>query len=149
MIGEIWRPLMMTRHAWTGAAALFLTLAACNGPAQPAATPSAESFRTESFEVRVGEAIEKVNGATVTNAFFREAKIRPMLGRMFLDEDYQAVGTPVVVIAASLWQRQFGGNPAAIGKTLSVNQRQCTIVGIMPKTFRFPTDAELWMPQKR
>jgi putative ABC transport system permease protein len=140
----------MTRHAWIGAAALCLILAACNGPAQPAAsTPSADSFRAEPFEVRVGEAIEKVNGATVTNAFFREAKIQPMLGRMFLDEEYQVAGAPAVVIAASLWQRQFGGDPALIGRTLSVNQRQCTIVGILPKTFQFPTGAELWMPQNR
>jgi hypothetical protein len=127
---------MMTRHAWIAAAALCLTLAACNGPAQRAAsTPSADSFRVETFEVRVGEGGEKVNGATVTNAFFRDAKIQPMLGRIFLDEEYQAVGTPVVLIAASLWQRQFGGDPALIGRTLSVNQRQCTVVGILPKTF--------------
>src|SRR5260370_23597250 len=121
---------MMTRHAWIGAAALCLTLAACNGPAEPAAsTPSTDSFRTEPFDVRVGEAIEKVNGASVMNAFFREAKVLPMLGRVFLDEEYQVPGTPVVVIAASLCQWQFGGDPALIGKTLSVNQRQCTIVG--------------------
>ena len=141
---------MVTRHAWTGAAALCLTLAACHGPTEPAAsTPSADSFRAEPFDVRVGEAIEKVNGASVTNAFFREAKVLPMLGRVFLDEEYQVAGTPVVMIGASLWQRQFGGDPALIGKTLSVNQRQCTIVGILPKTFQFPTGAELWMPQNR
>ena len=141
---------MMTRHSWIGAAALCLTLAACNGPAEPAAsTPSADSFRAEPFEVPVGETIEKVNGASVTNAFFREAKVLPMLGRVFLDEEYQVAGAPVVVIAASLWRRQFGGDPALIGKTLGVNQRQCTIVGILPKTFQFPTGAELWMPQNR
>ena len=72
-----------------------------------------------------------------------------MLGRVFRDEEYQVAGAPAVVIAASLWQRQFGGDPALIGKTLSVNQRQCTIVGILPKTFQFPTGAELWMPQNR
>jgi putative ABC transport system permease protein len=141
---------MMTRHAWIGAAVLCLTLAACNGPAKPAASiPSADSFRAEPFEVRVGEAIERVNGALVTNAFFREAKVQPLLGRVFLDEEYQVAAVPVVVIAASLWQRQFGGDRAIIGKTLSVNQQRCTIVGILPKTFQFPTGAELWMPQNR
>jgi len=118
---------MMTRHPWMGAAALCLTLAACNGPAErPAASPSADSFRAERFEVRIGEALEKVNGASVTNAFFREAKVLPMLGRVFLDEEYRVAGTSAVVIAASLWQRQFAGDPALIGKTLNVNQRQCT-----------------------
>jgi hypothetical protein len=46
-----------------------------------------DSFRAELFEVRVGEAIEKVNGASVTNAFFREAKVLPLFGRLFLDEE--------------------------------------------------------------
>jgi hypothetical protein len=68
---KIRRPVMMTRHPWMGAGALCLTLAACNGPAEPtAATPTADSFRAERFEVRVGEAVEKVNGASVTNTFF-------------------------------------------------------------------------------
>ena len=142
---------MMTRHGWIGvAAALCLALPACNGPGEPAAsTPSANSFRAESFDVRIGEATVRVSGASVTKAFFREAKVLPMLGRLFLDEEYQAAGTPVVVIAASFWQRQFGGDPQLIGKTLSVNQRQCTVAGILPKTFQFPTGAELWMPQNR
>jgi hypothetical protein len=90
-----------------------------------------------------------VNGASVTNTFFREAKVLPMLGRVFLDKEYQVAGTPVVVIAASLWKRQFGGDPALIGRTLSVNQRQYTIVGILPTAFQFPTGAELWLPQNR
>jgi putative ABC transport system permease protein len=85
----------------------------------------------------------------VTNAFFREAKVLPLLGRLFLDEEYRAASPRVVVIATSLWQRRFGGDPALIGKTLSVNERQYTVVGILPETFQFPTGAELWMPQNR
>ena len=139
---------MMTRHASVGATALCLALAACNGPAESAATtPSPDSFRAEAFEVRVGDAIEKVSGASVTNAFFRETKVLPMLGRVFIDEEYQVADARVVVIAASLWQRQFGGDPALIGRTLNVNNRQCTIVGILPKTFNFPAGAEVWMPR--
>jgi hypothetical protein len=70
-----------------------------------------------------------------------------MVGRLFLDQEYQTEGAHVVVIAASLWQRRFGGDPAVIGKTLSVNEQQRTIVGIMPKAFQFPIGAELWIPQ--
>jgi hypothetical protein len=109
--------------------------------------PLRTAFAPSPFEIRVGEAIDKVKGASVTSAFFREAKVLPLLGRLFLDEEYQIASARVVVIAASLWQRQFGGDPALIGKALRVNQQQCTIVGILPKTFQFPTSAELWMPQ--
>ena len=140
---------MRHRAYWIGAAALCLTLAACQGPTELASTPSTDSFRAGSFDVRVGEAIEKVNGVSVTSTFFREAKVLPMVGRLFLDEEYQTEGAHVVVIAASLWQRRFGGDPSVIGKTLSVNEQQRTIVGIMPKAFQFPIGAELWIPQNR
>jgi hypothetical protein len=140
----------MTRHGWAGAAALCFALTGCDHPAGSAAsTPSADSFHTEVFEVRIGEAIEKLNGASVTIAFFREAKVLPMVGRLFLDQEYQIVDARVVVIAASLWQRRFGGDPALIGRTLSIDRQQRTVVGILPKTFQFPTDAQLWMPQNR
>ena len=140
----------MTHHAWAGVAALCFALTACNHSGEStASTPSADSFRAEAFEVRIGEATEKVNGASVTGAFFREAKVPPMVGRLFLETEYQIEDPRVVVIAASFWQRRFGGDPALIGRTLSVNQQQRTIVGIMPKTFQIPTDAELWLPHNR
>jgi len=108
-----------------------------------------DSFRAEVFEVRIGEAPEKVSGVSVTSDFFRKANVLPMVGRLFLDQEYQIADARVVVIAASLWRRRFGGDPALIGRTLSVNQQQRTVVGILPKTFQFPTDAELWIPQNR
>jgi hypothetical protein len=127
---------MMTRHAWAGAAALCIALAGCDHTAEsPSSTPSADTFRAEVFEVRIGEATEKVNGASVTSAFFREAKVLPMAVRLFLDEEYQIADARVVVIASSLWRRRFGGAPALIGRTLSVNHQQRTVAGILPKTF--------------
>ena len=140
----------MTGHAcWIETAALCLTLAACNRPTESAVPPpSADSFRAESFEVRIGAAEEKVNGASVTSDFFREAKVLPLVGRLFLEKEYQTASARApVIIADSLWQRRFGGDPATIGKTLSVNELQAVIVGILPKTFQFPTSTELWMPQ--
>lgn len=132
------------------AMALCFMLVACNRPTESANHPlSADSFHVELFEVRVGEAIENVNGAAVTSAFFREANVLPLLGREFLDEEYQTASVRVVVMAASLWQRQFGGDPALIGKSLHINEQQYTVVGILPKTFQLPTGAELWIPQDR
>jgi len=132
------------------ALALWFVLAACNRPAETSAPPpSADSFHLELLDVRIGDAVEKVNGAAVTSAFFREAKVLPLLGREFLDEEYETASARVVVMAASLWQRRFDGDPALIGKTLDINERPYTIVGVLPKAFQFPTGAELWMPQNR
>jgi hypothetical protein len=82
------------------AATLCLTQAACNRRAESAASvPSAESFKVGLFEVRLGEVVEKVNGALVTSAFFREAKFLPLVGRVFVEEEYQRADTGVVVVA--------------------------------------------------
>jgi hypothetical protein len=141
---------MMTHPAWPAAAALCFALASCGHPAESAAyAPSADSFRAAVFKVTVGEATERVNGASVTGAFFRGAKVLPLVGRLFLDNEYQTADARVVVIAASFWQRRFGGDPALIGRTLSINQQQRTVVGILPRTFQFPNNAELWIPQNR
>ena len=63
----------MTRHAWAGGVILCLTLSACSNPAESAhSAPSADNFHAETFDIRVGEGIQKVNGASVRNAFFSD-----------------------------------------------------------------------------
>jgi hypothetical protein len=138
-----------TRHICALAVAMCLALVSCRHSGESAASTSSGSFRVEIFEVRIGETTEKVNGASVPSAFFRQANAVPLVGRLFLDEEYQRAEARVVVIADSLWRRRFGGDPAVIGRTLSVNQQQRTVVGILPKTFRLPTGVELWIPQTR
>jgi hypothetical protein len=138
---------MAARRALAATAASCLILTACGHLGEsPAANPPADSFRTETFELRIGDATEKVNGASVTGAFFRETKTQPVLGRLFLDEEYQTARTGVVLLSDSLWQRRFGGDPKVIGSALTINQQQRTVVGILPKTFQFPPGAEVWIP---
>lgn len=140
----------MARYGcWILAIAFCLILGACNYPAGSAVrNPSADSFHTLSYELRTGQTKEKVEGASVTRTFFQDAKIHPLLGRLFIDQDFQSQGASVVLVSDSLWQRRFGGDPALIGKTLLLDERPYTIVGVLPKTFQFPGTAELWTPQK-
>jgi len=141
---------MMASYAWAATAALCLTLTGCGHLGEsPAPSPPADSFRVETFEIRIGDATEKVNGAAVTGAFFRETKAQPVLGRLFLDEEYQTAGGGVVLLGDSLWQRRYSGDPKVIGSALTVNQQQRTVVGILPKTFSFPPGAEVWIPTVR
>lgn len=136
-----------SRACTIAAIAPWFMLAACNRPTQSATPPPpADSFQVEPFEVHSGELIEKVSGAAVTSAFFRKASVLPLLGREFLDGEYGTPGARVVVIAASFWQRRFGGDPVLIGRTLQINERQYTIVGILPTTFQFPAGVEIWIP---
>jgi putative ABC transport system permease protein len=90
---------------------------------------------------------EEVRGVRVTENFFSALKLRPALGRTFLPEEAQSANEHVLVISNDFWKRQFGGSSAVIGKTLELNQRPYTIVGVMPPKTTFPLGAPaFWTP---
>lgn len=87
----------------------------------------------------------------VTAPLFSVLGVGPMLGRTFTqkeDEDAAAV----TVISYSLWRERFQSNPSVLGKTIDLDRRPYTIVGVMPRSFEFPLDAgrlshrDLWVP---
>lgn len=89
---------------------------------------------------------ERVHAAVVTPDFFRIFAVRPLYGRIFLDEEGQPGRNNSVVLSHSLWQRRFGGERSVIGRTIVLNGRARTVVGVMPASMTFPSDTELWLP---
>ena len=88
----------------------------------------------------------RVEGRIVTGNFFDVLGTRARLGRTFT-EDEDRVGAPrVVVVGHGLWQRQFGGDPAAVGRNVVVDGTPMTVIGVMPREFQYPAGAELWTP---
>jgi hypothetical protein len=98
------------------------------------------------LDARVGGTTIAITGALVSDAFFPAAKARPLLGRVFLAEEYHSDRQAVVVIAYSLWQGSFGADPSAIGKKLQLKGRDFTVIGIMPSGFAAPKGVDLWIP---
>jgi putative ABC transport system permease protein len=88
----------------------------------------------------------RVEGRIVTGNFFDVLVARAAQGRTFT-QDEDRVGMPrVVVVSHGLWQRQFGGDPRLVGRTLVVDGTSMTVIGVMPPGFRYPSGAELWTP---
>ena len=86
-------------------------------------------------------------GQRVSGSFFPLLGMRPLYGRWIEATDDLPGGPEVAVISHGLWQRLFGGDPAAIGRTVTLNGRPAEVIGVMPPAFRFPVeDAELWAP---
>jgi putative ABC transport system permease protein len=83
-------------------------------------------------------AAEQLHGIRTTAAIFDVFGVPAFRGRTFLPDDERPDAPRVVVIAASLWKRRFGGDPAAIGSKILLNREPCTIVGVLPETFYFP-----------
>ena len=91
-------------------------------------------------------------GELVSGNYFAVLGVKPALGRVFNpQEDGDQPGAyPVAVISHGLWQRRFPGEPDAIGKTLRVNQRELTVVGVTPaRIFRGTMPGlmfDIWIP---
>ncbi len=94
---------------------------------------------------------ERIAGAGVSPNFLRVLGVAPVLGRDFTIEDAAGHVGYVALISYELWQRWFGGDPAAIGKTVRLDDDPITIIGVMPRGFRHPVEnaaspLELWVP---
>ncbi len=100
----------------------------------------------EQTAVIVGTAPDYARVTGVTAEFFRVFGAAPLAGRFFSDAEQKPGGGGAAVISSGYWQRVFGGNQNAIGKTLRVYDKTLTIVGILPAEFQFPDKTDIWYP---
>ena len=90
---------------------------------------------------------ERLQGRIVSASLFPLLGVEPQLGRVFTSAEDQPGAQNVVLLSHRLWQRRFGGDPAIVGKTLSLSGQTYTVVGVMPARFQFPENVdELWVP---
>ena len=90
--------------------------------------------------------VERVRGTSVSADFFPLFKTNALLGRTLQPDDSEPGRNWVVVVSYGLWQRRFGGDPNVVGKQVKVAGRDTTIVGVMPASFDYPAQNELWFP---
>jgi predicted permease len=89
---------------------------------------------------------EYVNGRQISADLFSTLGISPLQGRAFrLDEDRPGAA-PVAIISHGLWQRDFGGEPSAIGRSLVYDGKPYTVVGIAPAGFQLDGEADVFTP---
>jgi putative ABC transport system permease protein len=97
---------------------------------------------------------QEIVAQNVTSDFFNTLDIAPMLGRTFLPDEGPEGSGRVVVLTHVLWQRRFGGDPAIIGRTIQLNSRPYTVIGVMPPDVSLFVKAgsqvgkppEIWVP---
>ena len=81
-----------------------------------------------------------------TAGIFSMIQARAYLGRAFMPTDEQPGAPPVVEIGFNVWQERYAGLPGIVGRQVHVDGQPATIIGVMPKDFRFPAGVDLWMP---
>jgi len=92
---------------------------------------------------------EQVRATWVTYGILQALGVQPAAGRWFSKADDTPGAPDTVILTYGYWQRRFGGNVAAVGRTLTVNAKPRTVIGVMPRTFRFlNADPELLLPHR-
>ncbi len=89
----------------------------------------------------------RVPAARVEAGVFRALGVEPAMGRVFLDEENTLGHERVAILSHSLWLRQFGGDPAILGRAIMINGTDHVVVGVMPAGFDFPprSSTEIWL----
>lgn len=101
---------------------------------------------TRTANLAAGEGAERVDLAMTSVNFFQVFGVQPHLGRFFLPEEEVAGHNAVVVLSYGFWQRQFGGDPSLVGKSVMLDGQSYTVVGIAPAGFQYPDRTEMWIP---
>ena len=104
------------------------------------------AFLTGSMFVDAGEGTEDVPVGIVTPGLFSLFRVNPIIGRTFTDEETLPGRFRVVVLSHSMWQNRLASDPNVSGRTIQLNGRPYTIIGVMPAGFSFPDRATLWRP---
>ncbi len=92
--------------------------------------------------LRVGDAEpELLSGAAVSADLFPLLKLTPAAGHFFGRSDDQQNAPPVIVLGYDVWQRRFNSNPNLIGQQIRIGNSTATVLGVLPKDFRFPARA--------
>ncbi|HYN85035.1 MAG TPA: ABC transporter permease [Pyrinomonadaceae bacterium] len=94
------------------------------------------TMRHQSFNLSGGDEPVRVDGRQVSAGFFAVYGVAPALGRPFLEEEDRRGAAPVAVLSHGLWERRFGGDASIVGRTIVLDNRPYTVVGVMPQGFR-------------
>jgi len=110
------------------------------------------------FNLTGADRPERVTGTAATADLFPLLGVSPLLGRTFSPEEEEPGRDRVVILSYGLWKERFDADRSIVGKSLTVDGRKCTVIGVMPPGFVFPGDtgtvlqiytsppAQLWVP---
>jgi putative ABC transport system permease protein len=98
--------------------------------------------------VGVGEPV-RLDGAAVTAGLIPMLGIKALVGRTFVESDDDADAPTTLLLSYRLWATRFGSDPAAVGRQVTLDDTPCSIIGVMPRGFDFPSrEAQFWTPMR-
>ena len=104
------------------------------------------AYSNDNFNLTGQGEPERISCAQVSGNFFDTLGISPIRGRTFLNEEDQPGREQVVVVSENFWKRHLKTNEQIIGTTLTLDDKPYTVLGVLPHTFRFPNEYDVWVP---
>ena len=89
---------------------------------------------------------ERYSGAAISWELFSMLGVRPALGRDFMADDDRPGAEPVVLLSDEVWRLRYSGDATVVGRSLLVDGRPHTVVGVLPPDFEFPVAQKVWVP---
>jgi len=108
-------------------------------------------YTTANYELSGGGTPEEINGARFTAGVFPTLDVRPVLGRIFTKQEEDA-HQPLAVISYALWLNRYNRDPRILDRSIVLDRRPYSIIGVMPRSFEFPIEdgtldqAQFWVP---
>jgi len=93
------------------------------------------AYADSSFGLSAGDQTERLRGEYVSANYFDVLGVRPSTGFTFTRDDERPGAQQVAVISYALWNRRFGGDPSVLQKTIALNGRKFSVIGVAPRTF--------------
>ena len=88
----------------------------------------------------------RLEGALMSADVFAALRTQPEIGRVFREDEDKPGAPPVAVISHALWQNRFGGDAGIVNRTIGLNGKPYSVLGVMPAGFEFPNKVDLWVP---
>jgi len=159
--GMLWRPLpyaapdhttMLWSH-WQGWEKTWVSPPEfADYAAQTNIFTSVGAYSTSAVTLTGTADAERVPNGELTASMFDALGVAPLLGRVFTALEDQPGAADVVVLGEGLWRNRFEADPGIIGRSIQLNARPFTVVGVMPDAFHLPEDftseerTRLWVP---
>jgi predicted permease len=112
-----------------------------------AALAASAFYERHGYNLDLGGQAARIHGVETTGSLFATLQVKPFLGRIFGDRA-DAPGAPrIVVLGNRFWREDFGARPDVLGQRLELNHTAYTVIGVMPRGFRFPArGVDFWTP---
>jgi putative ABC transport system permease protein len=107
---------------------------------------SAAIFQSRTLNLTGSGPAEQLAGAYVSATFLSTLGVVPAIGRDFTAQEDRRRAALVAILSHTLWQDRFGGDPGIVGRSLRIDGKTVTVVGVLPRHFRFYRPADVFVP---